>query len=99
MYVYDQFQSAQRSLLAIHDINLRLWALQKARELDLNNFEASDKWLLTFKHRHRISSGKVTKLVTKKHIETRQEIEQSATNFVRETNKLIQKCNPNEILT
>ena len=98
MYVYDQFQSARRSLLAIHDIDLRRWALQKARELDLNNFEVSDKWLLTCKHRHRISSRKVTKLVTKKHIETRQEIEQSATNFVQETNKLIQKYNPNEIL-
>ena len=99
MHVYDQFQSARRSLLAIHNIDLRRSALQKARELDLNNFEASDKWLLTFKHRHKISSRKVTKLVTKKHIETRQEIEQSATNFVQETNKLIQKYNPNAILS
>ena len=77
---------------------MRRWGLQKARELNLNNFEASERWLLSFKHRHRISSRKVTQLVTKRHIETRQEIDEAATNFVSETSKFIEQYNPNEIL-
>ena len=70
-YVYHQFESARNKLLAVHDIDLRRWGLQKARELILNSFEASERWLLSFKHRHRISSRNVTQLVTKAHIETR----------------------------
>ena len=54
--------------------------------------------MLAFKHRHRISSRKVTQLLTKRHIETRQEIDEAATNFVSETSKFIEQYNPNEIL-
>ncbi|CAF3878704.1 unnamed protein product, partial [Rotaria sp. Silwood1] len=98
IYVYDQFGNARYQLLAVHDIDLRRWGLQKARELDLNSFEASENWLLAFKHRHRISSRKITQLVTRKHIESRQEIEQAAASFVDETNKVIEKYSPNEVL-
>ncbi|CAF4196742.1 unnamed protein product, partial [Rotaria magnacalcarata] len=97
-YVYRQFENARHKFLAVHDIDLRRWGLQKARELNLNSFEASEKWLLSFKHRHRICSRKVTQLVTKRHIETRQEIDEAATNFVSETLKFIEQYNPNEIL-
>ena len=64
----------------------------------MNNFEASERWLLSFKHRHRISNRKVTQCVTKGHIETREEIDEAATNFVSETSKFIEQYNPNEIL-
>ena len=77
---------------------MRRWDLQKARELNLNSFETAERWLLSFKHRHRISSRKVTQLVTKRHIETRQEIDEAATNFVSGTSKFIEQYNPNEIL-
>ncbi|CAF3058441.1 unnamed protein product [Rotaria sp. Silwood2] len=97
-YVYHQFENARHRLLAVHDIDLRRWGLQKARELNLNSFEASEKWLLSFKHRHRISSRKVTQLITKRHIESRQEIDEAATKFVAETSKFIEKYNPNEVL-
>ena len=97
-YVYHQFESARYKLLAVHDNDLGRWGLQKARELNLNSFEASERWLLSFKHRHRISSRKVTQLVTKRHIETRQEIDEAATNFVSETSKFSEQYNPNEIL-
>ena len=53
---------------------------------------------MLFKHRHRISSRKVTQLFTKRHIETRQEIDEAATNFVSETSKFLEQYNPNEIL-
>ena len=41
--VYYQFESARDKLLAVHDIDLRRWGLQKARELNLNSFEASER--------------------------------------------------------
>ena len=97
-YIYHQLESARYKLLAVHDIDLRRWGLQKARELNLNSFKASGRWLLSFKHRHRISSRKVTQLVTKRHIETRQEIDEAATNFVSETSKFSEQYNRNEIL-
>ena len=53
---------------------------------------------MSFKHRHRISSRKVTQLVTQRHIETRQEIDEAATNFVSETSRFIEQYNSNEIL-
>ena len=37
-------------------------------------------------------------MVTKRHIETRQEIDEATTNFVSERSKFIEQCNPNEIL-
>ncbi|CAF3591634.1 unnamed protein product [Rotaria sp. Silwood1] len=98
IFVYDQFENARRQLLFVHDIDLRRWSLKKARELNLHDFEASDTWLLCFKHRHRISSRKITKLVTRKHIESTDEINQSADTFVLETNKLIENYNSSEVL-
>ena len=41
--VYHQFESARYKLQVVHDIDLRRWCLQKARELNLNSFEASER--------------------------------------------------------
>ncbi|CAM4778789.1 unnamed protein product [Rotaria magnacalcarata] len=98
IFVYDQFENARHQLLPVHDIDLRRWSLKKARELNLHDFEASNTWLLGFKHRHRISSRKITQLVTRKHIESTDEINQSANTFVLETNKLIENYNSSEVL-
>ncbi|CAF2053469.1 unnamed protein product [Rotaria magnacalcarata] len=98
IFVYEQFENARYKLLSVHDIDLRRWGLKKARELNLNDFDASSKWLLAFKDRHRISRRKITQLVTKKHVEDREKVEQSAKDFVTETKKVIDQYNPNEVL-
>ncbi|CAF2785090.1 unnamed protein product [Rotaria sp. Silwood2] len=90
IFVYDMFENARQQFLCVYDIDLRRWALKKARELNLEAFEASSKWLLNFKHLHRISSRRITQLVTRKHIESQEEIDESAKRFVFETNKLIE---------
>ncbi|CAF3844339.1 unnamed protein product [Rotaria magnacalcarata] len=41
---------------ATHDSDLELFAIQKARELDWNNFKASESFFPAFKREHRISS-------------------------------------------
>ncbi|CAF2902010.1 unnamed protein product [Rotaria sp. Silwood2] len=98
IYVYDQFEHARHNFLSVHDIDLRRWGLKKARELNLNDFEASEGWLWNFKYRHGICSRKITKLVTKKVVESQEEIYQSAKNFVLETNKIIEGYSPNQVL-
>ena len=97
-YVYDQFEHARHNFLSVHDIDLRRWGLKKARELHLEDFQASEGWLYNFKYRHGICSRRITKLVTKKVVENQEEINQSAKHFVLETNKVIEGYSPNQVL-
>jgi hypothetical protein len=50
---------------AIHDNDLDLFAIQKARELGYDNFIASESFITRFKREYRISSRRYTKLVTR----------------------------------
>jgi hypothetical protein len=50
---------------AIHDSDLELSAIQKARELGWDNFKASESFITIFKREHRISSRRYNKLVTR----------------------------------
>ncbi|CAF0921229.1 unnamed protein product [Adineta steineri] len=97
VYVYDQFEHARHEYLSVHDIDLRRWGHQKARELNLHDFQASGGWLWKFKYRHGICSRRITKLVTKKVVENQEQINKSADDFVKATNKIIQLYAPNQI--
>ncbi|CAF1141137.1 unnamed protein product [Didymodactylos carnosus] len=50
---------------AIHDSDLELFVIQKARELGWDNFKASESFITRFKREHRISSRRHNKLVTR----------------------------------
>ena len=39
---------------AVHDTDLQLFAIQKARELNWDNFKVSESFIMTFKKEHRI---------------------------------------------
>ena len=82
-FVYTEFIRARECCLPIHDSDLRRLAIKKAHDLNIVGFTASHHWILNFKHRHHISSRKVTKLVTKNHLEDRDKILKSAENFVQ----------------
>lgn len=97
-YVYDRFEDARYQYLSVHDLDLRRWALQKARELDWADFQASYHWILEFKHRHAICSRRVTKLVTKRFVESQEEIGQSAEDFVSMSKKIIKRYRPDQVL-
>lgn len=62
-FVFEQFTRARQSCLPILDFDLCHLAIENARCLNLPEFTASHHWLLYFKHRHQISSRKVTKLI------------------------------------
>ncbi|CAF3057194.1 unnamed protein product [Rotaria sp. Silwood2] len=61
-YVYHKFEHAWELFLPVHDLDLRRWALNKAQEELINDFVASEKWLLNFKIKYTIGSRKVTKV-------------------------------------
>ncbi len=65
--LYEKFQNARKNLLPVHDIDLKRWALEIAKEENLNSnqFKASDSWIAIFKRKHRISARKITKFMTK----------------------------------
>ena len=86
-FVYMEFIRARECCLPIYDSNLRRLALKKAQELNISGFTASYRWLLNFKSRHHISSRKITKLVTKNHLEDRDKILKSAQKFCQRSHK------------
>ncbi len=48
---------------AVHNADLELFAIQKARELDWNTFKASKSFINTFKKENRISSRGYNKII------------------------------------
>ena len=50
---------------AVHDADLELYAIQKARELNWDTFIASKSFINTFKNENRISSRRYNKIITR----------------------------------
>ena len=50
---------------AVHDIDLKLFATQKVRDLGWDTFMASESFINTFKKENRISSRRYNKLITR----------------------------------
>lgn len=50
---------------AVHDTDLERFAIQKARELNWDNFQASQSFITTFKKEKKISSRRYNKLITR----------------------------------
>ncbi|CAF1607405.1 unnamed protein product, partial [Rotaria sp. Silwood1] len=89
---------ARENILPVHDRDLKRWALLKATEDSSFLFEASEHWLRVFKHRHRICSRKITKLVTRHHAEDTDAIIESADSFVRAVKQQMQNYAHEDIL-
>lgn len=90
-YVLNEFNSASDKRLAIHDTNLKRWAL-KAREnvqLSPNLFKASAKWLHNFKVKHEIVSRKINKFITTAQLSNTSKSLQKADEFVEEVREEI----------
>jgi len=63
-YVYGNFQRARDLLYPVHDIDLKRWAMRKARMMSLHDFVALDHWVLNFKNKYNICSRKIIKVRT-----------------------------------
>ena len=88
-FVFQQFTHARQFYLPVHDFDLRRLAIKKARSLNMAGFTISHHWLLHFKRYHHISSRKVTKLITKNHLEDREKLLKTAESFVKLVNSMI----------
>ncbi|KAJ8678390.1 hypothetical protein QAD02_014177 [Eretmocerus hayati] len=55
-WTYDRFQEARNSGRPVYTRDLRVWALQAARQFESSGFKfkASRGWIIKFKYRHRI---------------------------------------------
>ena len=63
-YVYNNFEQAQNLLYPVHEIDLKRWAIRKARTMSLHDFVASDYWVSKFKNNYNICSRKIIKVRT-----------------------------------
>jgi hypothetical protein len=90
-FVLDRFRSARNNNLPVHDLDVKRWALSKAKTENIDGFKASSYWLLNFKKRNGISSRKVTKFVSHREVVDKSIIKQTADDFVAEATKHIPK--------
>ena len=57
----------------IHDADLRIWALNYAKENNVRKFKASYNWLSNLKQKENIVSRKITKFVSNKSFSSSKE--------------------------
>lgn len=81
--VIGMFKAAREKHQPIHGRMIQRWARQVGARigLDLDQFKASDGWLLLFKRRHKIVSRKVTAYVSRPEKENEQSIAQRIVEF------------------
>ena len=84
--------------LPIHDIDIQRWGLQAAKQMNLDDFQASIAGLLEFKKRHGICSRKITNIVTKNEINNFDDIKKSEDQFLQRFYQLSGKYLPKQIL-
>ena len=81
----------------MHEVDVKGWALKKAREINDTAFAAIDFWLHQLKRRSHICGRKITKLVTKRQVDNEEDIRQSADQFVMQVQKFLPKSNPDNV--
>lgn len=64
-YVLQKFEKVCDRRTIVHDMNLRLWALEAKDRVDLSEFKTSKWWIWKFKNVHRIVSRKITTFRTR----------------------------------
>ena len=64
-FMWDEFY-VKRAIEkeAVHDTDLQCFAIQKAREMNWEEFKASEMFVLAFKKEYQISSRRYSKLIT-----------------------------------
>ncbi|XP_070518649.1 uncharacterized protein [Cardiocondyla obscurior] len=85
-YVLQKFEADCDRKTILHDIKLRLWALEAKNQVDLLKFKASKWWIWKFKNVHRIVSRKITisrTRVTLESIENLRDIAESLVSNVK----------------
>lgn len=85
-YMFAKFRSHRDRIASVHDINLKRWAFQAAREQRLDNFKASHCFIQRFKKETRISSRKITKWYTRPPSADEEALKATSARFVSHVN-------------
>ena len=81
-YVLQKFKEGYDRRSIIHDMNLRLWALEAKDQVDLPEFKASKWWIWKFKNVHKIISREITTFRTQFTLENIGNLKDVAQSFV-----------------
>ncbi len=95
--VFNRFQKAREKYLPIHDRDLKRWAIQESRKINLE-FNASKYWINKFKKDHQIVSRHVTKIVTSRKINQRLSIQKSLAEFRVNVNNELENYEKQEVV-
>lgn len=97
--VLQHFQDASKKCIAIHDLDLKRWALRARNEVGLSQtlFRASTKWIYNFKAIHHIVSRKINKFVTTAQLTNKEELVGKADKFVSSVCREILFCGKDNI--
>lgn len=97
-HVYNVFCEARENLRPVHGRMIKRWARQKADELGLADFKASENWLSRFKKRNNLVSRKVTDYASRSYLDNLGKIEESIKNFTANYTRESAKFSPATIL-
>lgn len=87
--LWDKFQAARGTLDQIMDLEIERWALDLASGLGLTNFKASQSFVYRFKQRHGITSRRIQKFVSIRHIASLEARQRAATVFAESVRELL----------
>ncbi|CAF5198942.1 unnamed protein product [Rotaria magnacalcarata] len=82
----------------VHDTDLERFAIQKARELNWDNFQVSESFITTFKKEKKTSSRRYNKLITRVSSTRNACSLEDAQTWIKNQKSLISKYSPNQIL-
>ena len=77
----------------MHEVDIKDWALKKAREINDTTFAATDFLRHQFKRRYHICGRRITKLVTKRQVDNEEDIRQLTDQFVMQVQIILSKYN------
>lgn len=83
-YAAKIFKESRDKRGPVHGRMIQRWALQRAAQINLDDFQASESWLTRFKRRHGIVSRKVTIYTSRSEQEKTTQIAESIGNFTQD---------------
>lgn len=87
--LWDRFQAARGTLDQIMDDEIERWSLEIASGIGLTNFKASASFILRFKRRHGITSRRIQKFVSIRHMASLEARERAAALFAQDVQQLV----------
>ncbi|XP_015119541.1 uncharacterized protein LOC107042852 [Diachasma alloeum] len=98
-YTLKNMRNGLDAGLIVHDIDLRMWAVQAQKEIEFGDvrFTALPWWLHHFKKAHRITSRKINKFITRKTLENREASQKQSEEFLQKVQSYFPTYGPENI--